>query len=123
MGVCSVASVDHDVAMTRSLKVIFAVGSLLVAAALAGFVVFLRRQGLTQAGSWVTVVGFFTSTVLGLAGVVFGWLAWRHPISAPAGPSTPTVGRSGRIKQHNTGGVNVANTGVMGEVRPPGDGL
>ncbi|GIJ74332.1 hypothetical protein Voc01_092490 [Virgisporangium ochraceum] len=89
------------------------------------FIEFLRREGLERASAWVTVVGFFVATGLAVAGLVIGWLAWRRPVgggsgSGPSSSEGPHVGQSGRIDQRNTGGVNLANTGNMGDVDMPG---
>jgi ABC-type transporter lipoprotein component MlaA len=55
--------------VSLSRKVIAAVGLVVLGAAIAVAVVLLRTQGLDQAGQWVTVLGFFVSTVLGVAGL------------------------------------------------------
>lgn len=76
--------------MTRSGKMIIAVGLVASGAAIAAGVVWLRHQGLDRAGQWVTVAGFFVSTALGLAGLVVGWLTFRlasKPASVPASSS------------------------------------
>ena len=102
---------------------------------LTGWLIFLVGQGLDQAGKWTTVVGFFVSTALGVAGVVLGLLTWRQGRQAAAGPATGTrytggvhqadggvrIDRTGKVRMSDTGGVNVANTGVMGDVTLPGE--
>ena len=124
MGEGRLVVVRHDGAVTQRRKVMYAVLLVLSGAAVAVFVEFLRREGLERASAWVTVVGFFAATGLAVAGLVIGWLAWRRPVGGSgSGPSTspagPHVGQSGRIDQRNTGGVNLANTGNMGDVDLP----
>ncbi|MFV2098973.1 hypothetical protein ACFHW1_26440 [Micromonospora sp. LOL_014] len=103
---------------------IVAAGLLLTALALGGFALFLRDQGVERAGQWVSVVGFFISTALGVPGLAVAWLAWRRP-SGTSIAGAPAAGlrtaRSGSISQNNTGGVNVASTGVIGDVRLPNE--
>ncbi len=92
-------------------RFLWALGLLVVGAALAGFLLFLRSQSLDHAASWAIVVGFFVSASLGLAGVVLAWLTWRS--------STGLVpDRTGRIRQRNRDGINIANTGVMTGTSP-----
>lgn len=74
--------------MSRYRKVIAAVGLVVLGAAIAVGVATLRGQGLDRAAQWVTVVGFFVSTVLGVTGLVLGWQTWRQT-SAPAVASPP----------------------------------
>jgi hypothetical protein len=116
--------VRHDGLVTRRRKVMYAVLLVLAGVVVAVFVEFLRREGLERASAWVTVVGFFVATGLAVAGLVLGWLAWRRPVAgtgaAPAtSPGGQQVDQSGRIDQRNTGGVNLANTGNMGDVDLP----
>jgi uncharacterized membrane protein len=75
--------------MSRSLKVILA--GLLVGLALWGF--FLAKQGLDRADKWSSVVGMFASTLLGVAGLVMGWLGLRNAAgSSSAGPGQSVAG-------------------------------
>lgn len=108
--------------------VLFATG-----AGLAGWLIFLAGQSLERAGQWTTVVGFFVSTALGVAGVVLGLLTWRQGQQA-GGPAATTgdkaaveqavggvrIGRTGSIRMSDTSGVTMANTGVMSDVDPAG---
>jgi hypothetical protein len=64
--------------VNRRLKVITAVVLFAAGAGLAGWLIFLVGQSLDRAGQWTTVVGFFVSTALGVAGVVLGLLTWRQ---------------------------------------------
>lgn len=112
---------------------IIAVVLLATGAGLAGWLTFLAGQSLDRAGQWATVVGFFVSTALGLAGVVLGLLTWRQGSQASGSAavagrteSEPAaggvrIGRTGAVRMSDTSGVNVANTGVMGDVDPPGE--
>ena len=109
--------------------VLFAAG-----AGLAGWLAFLAGQSLDRAGQWTTVVGFFVSTALGVAGVLLGWLTWRRGQQAAGGPAATAedgagveqavgevrIGRTGAVRMSDTGGVNVANTGTMGDIDLPG---
>lgn len=112
---------------------ITAVALVATGAGLAGWLVFLVGQSLARAGQWTTVVGFFVSTALGVAGVVLGLLTWRQgkrraPAATtgdgagvePAGGEV-RIGRTGAVRMSATGGVNLANTGVMGDVDLPGE--
>ena len=105
--------------MSRRRKVISAVLLVLSGVVIGGFVEFLRREGLERASAWVTVIGFVVATVLAIAGLVMGWLAWQRPVGGGPGPADMSVERSGRLDQRNTGGVNLANTGNMGDVDLP----
>ena len=73
--------------MNHSRKVAAAVGLLVIGAAIAVAAVLLRGQGLDRAGQWVAIMGFFVSTVLGVAGLVLGWLTWRQNNGPVAGSS------------------------------------
>ena len=109
--------------------VLFAAG-----AGLAGWLTFLVGQSLDRAGQWTTVVGFFVSTALGVAGVMLGLLTWRQSRQAAGGPAATAgdgagveqavgevrIGRTGSVRISDTGGVTVANTGAMGDVDLPG---
>jgi hypothetical protein len=108
--------------MNRSQRIVLACGLGVMGAALAGWLEFLRGQPLERAASWVTIVGFFVSTGLGVAGLALGLLTWRDARQeAPTG-SGPVIGRSGRIAQRNRGGRNIASTGVMMGRSPAGSG-
>jgi hypothetical protein len=111
------------------LKVITAV---VLFAGLAGWLTFLVGQSLDRAGQWTTVVGFFVSTALGVAGVVLGLLSWRQGrqaggLAATTGDGAGVeqavgevrIGRTGSVRMSDTGGVTVANTGAMGDVDLP----
>ncbi len=103
--------------------VLFATG-----AGLATWLTFLVGQGLDRAGQWTTVVGFFVSTALGVAGVVLGLLTWRQGRQASASAAAAggtggepaaggvRIGRTGAIRMSGTSGTNVANTGAMEDV-------
>ena len=108
--------------------VLFAAG-----AGLAGWLTFLVGQSLDRAGQWTTVVGFFVSTALGVAGVVLGLLTLRQGrqaggLAATTGDGAGVeqavremrIGRTGAVHMSDTGGVTVANTGAMGDVDLPG---
>ena len=117
--------------MNGRLKVLTAVVLFAAGAGLAGWLTFLVGQSLDRAGQWTTVVGFFVSTALGVAGVVLGLLTWRQGKqrvpAATTGDGTgggqPTsevrIGRTGSVRMSDTGGVTVANTGAMGDVNLP----
>ena len=118
--------------MNGRLKVITAVVLFGAGAGLAGWLAFLVGQSLDRAGQWTTVVGFFVSTALGVAGVVLGLLTWRQgrQARAPAAPKGDgagieqtvgevRIGRTGSVRMSDTGGVTVANTGAMGDVDLP----
>jgi tetratricopeptide (TPR) repeat protein len=66
-----------DLPMHWLLKTLLAAGLVGAAVTLALWLVFLHGQPLEQAAYWVTVVGFFVSAGLGLAGVVLAWLTWH----------------------------------------------
>ena len=70
---------------------------------LTGWLIFLVGQGLDQAGKWTTVVGFFVSTALGVAGVVLGLLTWRQGRQAAAGPANRHEGYRGRASGRRWG--------------------
>jgi len=114
------------------LKVITAVVLFAAGAGLAGWLTFLVGQSLDRAGQWTTVVGFFVSTALGVAGVVLGLLTWRQGrqaggLAATTGDGAGVeqavgevrIGRTGAVHMSDTGGVNVANTGAMGDIDLP----
>jgi len=115
------------------LKVITAVELFAAGVGLAGWLTFLVGQSLDRAGQWTTVVGFFVSTALGVAGVLLGWLTWRQGQQAAGGPAATAedgagveqavgevrIGRTGAVRMSDTGGVTVANTGAMGDVDLP----
>lgn len=118
--------------MSPSRKVIAAVGLLVLGAAIMIAVVLLRAQGLDRAGQWVTVVGFFVSTVLGVAGLVLGWLTWRQskkPVSAspPSGQAVDNVTAAGIIQVSDVeGNVRMgtkAPSSAAGPVVPAPPGL
>ena len=102
----------------RSHKVVSAIGLLLIGAAVAVLVIFLRRQGLVQGSLWVTVVGTCVSTFLILASAVLAYLTWheaRRQTTAEVGQDeTANVAYTGRVKQRNRNGVNIANSGMAG---------
>ena len=118
--------------MNGRLKVITAVVLFAAGAGLAGWLTFLVGQSLDRAGQWTTVVGFFVSTALGVAGVVLGLLTWRQGrqaggLAATTGDGAGVeqavremcIGRTGAVHMSDTGGVTVANTGAMGDVDLP----
>lgn len=88
-------------------RVLGAFGLVAVGVGLFVALVFLHGQTLDHAAAWATVAGFFVSTIVGLAGLVLAWLAWRD---ARRG----TGSRTGRIRQRNSDGSNLANTGRVG---------
>ncbi|WP_433796638.1 hypothetical protein [Actinoplanes sp. CA-252034] len=82
----------------------------LFVAALSGWAVFLSGQGLEDADRWVTVVGFFVTTVLAAGSIAAAWWASRPPI--PARPAaTDRVDGSGAALACDGGR---ANTGIDG---------
>lgn len=97
--------------MDLSRKMITAVGLVVLGAAVAVGVALLREQGLERAGQWVTVVGFFVSTVFGVAGLALGWLTWRQT-STPVAASHP----SGQVVGNVTAGEVNQVSGVGGNV-------
>ena len=92
--------------MGRTVKIIIACGLLTTGVILLIFVGFLRGQSLDNADHWVTIVGFFASVTLGLAGLFFAWMSWRGERAG---------GATGAIVQENKAGRNVANTGQIGQ--------
>jgi len=92
-------------------KAATAVALFLCGAILALLLILLVHEGLTKASMWATVIGFFFSTILGVAGIVLGYLTWRGSQQQPAD-----------VRQRNSGGVNIANSGIIGEIRLPSDG-
>lgn len=93
-------------------KTVTALALFLTGALLALLLIFLVHEGLTKASLWAAIIGFFVSAGLGVAGIVLGYLTWRGSQRQPAGD----------IKQRNSGGVNIANSGTIGEIRLPSDG-
>jgi hypothetical protein len=96
----------------RRHKAITALALFLAGAILALLLILLVREGLTKASLWATVIGFFVSTILGVAGIMLGYLTWRGSQRQPAGD----------VRQRNSGGVNIANSGIIGEITLPADG-
>ncbi|TDB73183.1 hypothetical protein E1165_18110 [Micromonospora sp. KC723] len=76
--------------MARARKVIIAVALAVFVVAAALWLVFLRRQGVDRADKWVTIVGFFVSTAVGLAGLAVAWPTWRQS----GVPGTPPSSRA-----------------------------
>lgn len=108
------ADVDDDGAMSRSLKVVFAVASGVVALVSAGVVlVVLRQDDLATAGVWAAVAGVVATLVTGSVSAVLAWAAWRHPRGAPV-PGQEPVPRTGGIVQKKTSGTTIANSGYLG---------
>ena len=93
-------------------KAVTALALFLAGAILALLLILLVHEGLTKASLWATVIGFFVSAILGVAGIVLGYLSWRGSQRQPAGD----------VRQRNSGGVNIANSGIIGEIRLPSDG-
>jgi hypothetical protein len=86
--------------------------------------VLVVHQGLDRAGQWVTVVGFFVSTVLGVAGLVLGWLTWRQnnrPVagSSPSGQTVDNVTAAGVIQVSDVGGDLGVGTTVPSSAAVP----
>lgn len=111
----------------RRHKAVTALALFLSGAILALLLILLVHEGLTKASLWATVIGFFVSTILGVAGIVLGYLTWRGSQrqaagdgNAPAATERPL--RTGDVRQRNSGGVNIANSGIIGEIRLPSDG-
>ncbi|NJP31833.1 hypothetical protein [Micromonospora thermarum] len=101
--------------MRRTLSVITAV--VLFGSSLVGWAVFLTGQGLENADRWVTVVGFFASTLLSVATAALAWRTLRGPVTTPqlsvAGSGGVVVG------QDNFGSIS---TSVSGRTLPPAAG-
>jgi hypothetical protein len=75
--------------MSRLRRVSVASGFIVLGASLAVGVTLLHEQGLDRAAEWATVIGFFFSSALGVAGVGMGWLAVRQA-DRPSTTSSPT---------------------------------
>jgi hypothetical protein len=87
---------------SRTRKAVVVIGAVLGAAACVALGVFLQRQGLDRADKFASVFGLF----VGLAGLSYAVFGNRGGAGdAPAG-----------IRQNNTGGVNIANSGTLGDV-------
>ncbi|MFC4068649.1 hypothetical protein [Actinoplanes subglobosus] len=108
--------------MSRTPMVITA--TVLLAAALTGWAVFLSGQGLENADRWVTVVGFFVTTILAAGSFAAGWSASRPP--APRQPAsadrvtdsgTAHAGEGGRAST----GIETCGDGRTAEVNRSGD--
>lgn len=103
------------------------VGALLLALG----VIFLAREGLERA-SWWAGLGAFLVTVVSAA-VALTRARVRRTTADQVPPSPPAGGgdghrrdepiqHTGEVQQHNTGGINIANTGTVGEVDVRTDG-
>ncbi len=95
-------------------------------------VIFLVDEGLERA-SWWAGLGAFVITVVSAA-VALTRTRQQAPVdpkpAPPAEPDAPLrtdesdapLPQTGTIEQHNTGGINIANTGTIGEVDVRADG-
>jgi hypothetical protein len=82
----------------------------LLVAALTGWAVFLSGQGLENADRWVTVAGFFVSTLLAAGSFGLAWSASRAPTRQRAAPpGADQVAGSGTAHAVEAGH---ANTGI-----------
>ena len=109
-----------------SRRVALWLGSLIGGAALIGLSIYLVRIGLDRSDKVGSVLGAFSGLV-GVGLSVFGLVlargasaSGRRETSA-AEPAPAQIRRTGRIKQSNSGGVNVAITGVAEDIAPPSD--
>jgi hypothetical protein len=93
--------------MSRLMKVIL--GLLLAGAGAWG--VFLASQGLDKADKWSSVVGLFVATLLGVAGLVLGWLGLRQ-----SGGGTRSVAGGGQLISDSTIGGDNINIGRARDV-------
>jgi hypothetical protein len=107
-----------------------AAGAILLLLGLTGLGVFLSRQGVQAASTWITIIGFFVSTILAVAGLLLAFLTWRQSHDTNPGSTPPMLGGSGHVshtgdvKQRNRGsGANVANTGIIGGGSPSQPGV
>lgn len=73
-------------------------------------VVLLARQGLDRADQWASVLGL---VVVGIPGVLVAFVGLRGRSARDGGSPVETTAT---VTQSNRGGVNVANTGTMGDV-------
>ncbi|MEU4164710.1 hypothetical protein [Actinoplanes sp. NPDC026670] len=78
--------------MSRTRMVIIA--AVLFVVALIGWAVFLSGQGLENADKWVTVVGFFVTTVFAVVSLAVAWPASRPSDPAPQAAATDQVADS-----------------------------
>ncbi|MFD1364155.1 hypothetical protein [Actinoplanes sichuanensis] len=85
--------------------------AVLFVAALSGWAVFLSGRGPANADRWVTVVGFFGTTVLAAGSFAAGWSASRSPASARQAAAADRVAASGAA---DASGGGRANTGIEG---------
>jgi hypothetical protein len=100
------------------MKVITAVGLVAAGAVgLAGSLVFLTGQGLDRAEKWISIVGVAASVVIGITGLLLGWLTWRQG-QAGTGPRLVSAAGVGAvaIDGQNRG---EASTDVSGIAAPP----
>ena len=112
--------------MSQSRKVMSALGLLALGVGVAVGVVLLQRQGLDRASLWVTVVGFFVSTLLGVTGLVLGWVTLRRtsspaPASAPPGQTVSNVTTGSGVDQISdvAGSVHLGVTPPQLPTAPP----
>jgi hypothetical protein len=84
------------------------------AVAAAGLAFFLANQGLERADQWSSVLSLL---VVGVPGLVIAPMSRRRrrPRAAGASEAEPADG-TGAVTQFNRGGVNIVNTGTMGDV-------
>jgi uncharacterized membrane protein len=94
--------------VSRRAKWITVTALLACAAACASWAWFLARQGLDRADKWSSVMAGFAAVILGVLGLVGGWVAGRQP-TTPA----PTDAQA----RHGTGSRSVDvggdNSGVI----------
>jgi hypothetical protein len=102
------AGAVHDVAVSRTPMTMTAV--VLFVAALTGWTVFLSGQGLENADRWVTVAGFFVSTLFAAGSFGLAWSASRAPARRRAAP--PGADRVAGSGTAHAAGAGHANTGI-----------
>ena len=92
------------------------IAGLLVAAGLGltAVLIYLTTTDLADASSWTSIVGFFVSTGLGIAGLVVAIVGLRSNSD-----DQPTI-RTGDVCQKAENGDNSANTGYVGTARGAG---
>jgi hypothetical protein len=92
------------------------IAGLLVAAGLGltAVLIYLTTTDLADANSWTSIVGFFVSTGLGIAGLVVAIVGLRSKSN-----DQPTI-RTGDVSQEAENGDNSANTGYVGTAHGAG---
>ncbi|WIN00227.1 hypothetical protein ACTOB_003921 [Actinoplanes oblitus] len=91
--------------------------AVLFIAGLAGAGWILAGQGLDRAEKWISIGGVCVSTLLGVAGLVLGWMTWRQETTARADVPAVTAGGPGGVGVGGDNGGEI-RTDVSG-ARPP----